>query len=283
MQRKEVIALVLSALSPIESGRPSHLMLRRGAACIIERAQGLMFPEFFAHPADSGCSAYTVADRLLSSLEEEISRAFSLSENGDEEASALAATEIFRALPGIKKMLLTDAEAIYRGDPAASSREEIILSYPGFFAISVYRLAHEFYTRKIPLLPRLMSEYAHSVTGIDIHPGARIGESFCIDHGTGVVIGETATIGRGVKLYQGVTIGAKSFHCDASGDPIKGLKRHPDIGNDCVIYAGATVLGGDTAVGDNCVIGGNVWLTHSVKSGTTVRFDGSTPGKSGNV
>ena len=178
--------------------------------------------------------------------------------------------EVIRALPGIRDVLRTDIEAAYFGDPAACSAEEILLSYPAFDAISIYRIAHRLYTLQVPVIPRIMTEYAHQLTGIDIHPGATIGESFFIDHGTGVVIGETATIGHHVKLYQGVTLGAKSFETDENGNPVKGIKRHPDIGDYVVIYAGATILGGDTVVGDHTVIGGNVWLTHSVPAGSTV-------------
>ena len=184
--------------------------------------------------------------------------------------NASAALRFLRALPGMKAYLETDIQAAYDGDPAAMSTEEIMLAYPAFEAISIYRMAHELYAMKIPMLPRMMTEYAHQITGIDIHPGATIGKYFFIDHGTGVVIGETTTIGDHVKLYQGVTLGAKSFELDANGNPVKGIKRHPDIGNNVVIYAGATILGGSTVIGDGCTIGGNVWLTHSVEAGKTV-------------
>lgn len=177
---------------------------------------------------------------------------------------------VFAALPEIKKTLLTDLEAAYRGDPAATGLDEIILCYPAFTAISTHRLAHVFYLEGVPLLPRLMSEYAHRRTGIDIHPGATIGEAFFIDHGTGVVIGETTIIGKNVKLYQHVTLGAKSFNAEPDGSLVKGIKRHPDIGDRVVIYSGATVLGGNTHIGNDCVIGGNVWLTHSVEAGKMV-------------
>ena len=156
------------------------------------------------------------------------------------------------------------------GDPAAKSFCEVALTYPGFFAISTFRVAHELYAMGVPYLPRMMTEYAHSLTGIDIHPGATIGPYFFIDHGTGVVIGETTVIGERVKLYQGVTLGAKSFAVQSDGTLVKGNKRHPNIGSNVVIYAGATILGGDTYIGDNCVIGGNVWLTHSVEPGKRV-------------
>lgn len=166
--------------------------------------------------------------------------------------------------PEIRKKIQTDIQASYNGDPAAVSTEEILLSYPSIEAISIHRIAHELYKLSVPIIPRIMSEYAHQLTGIDIHPGASIGESFFIDHGTGVVIGETCTIGKNVKIYQGVTLGAKSFPLDEQGNPIKGIKRHPDIEDNVVIYAGATILGGDTKIGHNSMIGGNIWLTQSV-------------------
>ena len=180
------------------------------------------------------------------------------------------ADEIFKRLPDVKALLDTDVQAAYVGDPAAKSTKEVMLAYPAFEAISIFRIAHEFYNLEVPILPRMMTEYAHKNTGIDIHPGATVGEYFFIDHGTGVVIGETTTIGKNVKLYQGVTLGAKSFAVNPDGSLVKGIKRHPDIGNNVVIYAGATILGGNTSIGDNCVIGGNVWLTHSVDAGNTV-------------
>ena len=176
-------------------------------------------------------------------------------------------------LPEVRRILETDAQAAYEGDPAARAPEEIILSYPGFYAVSIYRIAHEFYIRKVPYIARLMTEFAHEKTGIDIHAGATIGEYFFIDHGTGIVIGETTTIGNNVKIYQGVTLGAKSFELDDDGNPIKGIKRHPDIGNNCIIYANATILGGNTKIGDGAVIGGNVWLTHSVPEGQVVYYN----------
>lgn len=189
--------------------------------------------------------------------------------NDHDEAEKLTA-ELIRKLPEIQKTLRTDITAAYQGDPAAKAPDEIILAYPAFMAISAYRIAHGLYMMKVPLIPRIITEYAHSVTGIDIHPGAEIGEYFFIDHGTGVVIGETSTIGRHVKIYQNVTIGAKSFDVEPDGSLVKGIKRHPDIGNNVIIYAGATILGGGTKIGDNCVIGGNVWLTHSVQDGRVV-------------
>ncbi|WP_242916316.1 serine O-acetyltransferase EpsC [Pontibacter liquoris] len=169
------------------------------------------------------------------------------------------ARALMEQLPGIHRLLLDDAEAIANGDPAAQSMEEVIRTYPGFRAVAVYRLAHALYELQVPLLPRVLSEHAHAATGIDIHPGAQIGTHFCIDHGTGVVIGETCRIGNHVKIYQGVTLGALSVD-----KAMARIKRHPTIEHDVVIYAGATILGGNTVVGAHSIIGGNVWLTESV-------------------
>lgn len=181
-----------------------------------------------------------------------------------------AAIALISKLPGIRRLLLTDIEAAYVGDPAAGSYDEVVMSYPFIDAIATHRIAHILYNADIPLIPRVMSERAHSRTGIDIHPGAQIGKYFFIDHGTGVVIGETTTIGQNVKLYQGVTLGALSFPLDEGGNPIKGVKRHPDIEDNVIIYAGATILGGETVVGKASVIGGNVWLTHSIPAGSKI-------------
>ena len=168
-------------------------------------------------------------------------------------------------LPDVRRVLETDVQAAYEGDPAAMSRMEVVMAYPGMYAVTVHRLAHELYLLKVPILPRVMSEIAHSKTGIDIHPGATIGEGFFIDHGTGVVIGETTVIGRNVKLYQGVTLGALSFPKDEkTGMLMKGHKRHPNVEDNVVIYAGATILGGDTTIGHDSEIGGNVWLMESI-------------------
>jgi serine O-acetyltransferase len=178
--------------------------------------------------------------------------------------------ELLKKIPEIRSILSGDIEAAYNGDPAAVSTEEVILSYPCVLAITTYRIAHELYLRGVPLVPRIMSEYIHSQTGIDIHPGAKIGKNFFIDHGTGVVIGETAEIGDNVKIYQGVTLGALSFPKDEEGHIIRGRKRHPTVGNNVVIYSGATLLGADAVVGDDVVIGGNVWITSRVASGTRI-------------
>jgi len=179
------------------------------------------------------------------------------------------AMRFLESIPAIRQVLATDVRAAYEGDPAAESYDEIVFSYPGIFAIMVYRAAHRLFEQQVPLLPRIMTEYAHSITGIDIHPGATIGENFFIDHGTGVVIGETSEIGDRVRLYQGVTLGALSLPKGA-GDRLKGKKRHPTIEDDVIIYAGATILGGKTTIGARSVIGGNVWITQSVPSDTKV-------------
>lgn len=170
-------------------------------------------------------------------------------------------------IPEIRAVLETDVEAAYEGDPAASSKDEIILSYPGLYAISIYRIAHELHKLRIPMIPRIMTEHAHSITGIDIHPGATIGKYFFIDHGTGIVIGETTIIGEHVKIYQGVTLGGISTR---GGQQLKGKKRHPTIGNNVTIYSGASILGGDTVIGDGVVVGGNTFITKSIDEGKTV-------------
>ena len=197
-----------------------------------------------------------------------------VADNEDFEAMAQQkAVDFLRRLPDVRLLLEQDVESAFLGDPAAKSHHEIVFCYPGLEAISVYRLAHEMLLLGIPLIPRMMTECAHSKTGIDIHPGARIGHGFFIDHGTGVVIGETCDIGRNVKLYQGVTLGALSFPRDADGNIIRGMKRHPTLEDEVVVYANATILGGDTVIGKHAVIGSNVWLTQSVAPQTVVSLE----------
>ncbi|HEV3143147.1 MAG TPA: serine acetyltransferase [Gemmataceae bacterium] len=181
--------------------------------------------------------------------------------------------ELLRRLPDLRLVLEQDVNAAYAGDPAAKSHYEIIFCYPGLEAVSIYRVAHELHTLGVPIIPRMMTELAHSKTGIDIHPGAKIGPGFFIDHGTGVVIGETTVIGTNVKLYQGVTLGALSFPRDANGQIIRGKKRHPTLEDEVVVYANATILGGETVVGHHAVIGSNVWLTTSVEPYTSVLLE----------
>jgi len=192
---------------------------------------------------------------------------WSASELSEEAAEITEA--FFGTIPAMRALLETDLQAIYDGDPAAENREEIILAYPGFYAITIYRIAHELYRLGVPMLPRIMSERAHSRTGIDIHPGAQIGASFFIDHGTGIVVGETTVIGEHVKLYQGVTLGAVSTR---AGQGLRGKKRHPTIGNRVTLYACASVLG-DTIIGDCCTIGSNVFITKDVPANTTVSLE----------
>ncbi len=211
---------------------------------------------------------------LQTQLSEQIhlARSYMLQEknmDGAEQAAA-DATAFIQKLPALRAMLALDVQAAVDGDPAARSFDEIIFCYPGFSAIATYRIAHELYRLDVPLLPRIMTEYAHGRTGCDIHPGANIGPSFFIDHATGVVIGETTVIGERVKLYQGVTLGALSFPKDAEGRLLRNTKRHPTIEDEVVIYAGATVLGGETVIGKRAVIGGSCWITHSVPAGTKV-------------
>lgn len=215
-----------------------------------------------------------LVDSIYVGLSEEAEKA--LMYQGDrspEECRSIAQESVLRLLrkiPELRRLLWLDVQAAYDGDPAAKSHEEVMLSYPCITAIATYRVAHELYESGIPLIPRMMTEWAHSQTGIDIHPGAEIGERFFIDHGTGVVIGETTTIGDDVKMYQGVTLGALSFPKGPDGKVVKGGKRHPDIEDGVTIYAEATILGGETRIGKGSVIGGNVWLTSSVPPGTKV-------------
>ena len=180
------------------------------------------------------------------------------------------AIELLKRIPRLRSMLAKDVEAAYAGDPACRTTDEIVLCYPGVMAVTVYRIAHELVQLDVPFLPRMMTEWAHQKTGIDIHPGATIGEYFFIDHGTGVVIGETCEIGNHVKLYQGVTLGALSFPTDADGQVIRGSKRHPTIEDRVVVYANATILGGETVIGSDAVVGSSVWITRSVSPKTTV-------------
>jgi serine O-acetyltransferase len=209
-----------------------------------------------------------LAEQVVSSIRHDCFR-YDLSCQECNEKGHEISLKVLESIPSIRKILATDVRAAFDGDPAAKSYDEIIFSYPGIYAITVYRVAHELYHFEVPLLPRIMTEYAHSKTGIDIHPGAHIDESFVIDHGTGVVIGETATIGKNVRIYQGVTLGALSLTKDAVKQ-LRGKKRHPTIEDDAIIYSGATILGGDTIIGARSVIGGNVWITESVPPDTRV-------------
>ena len=182
--------------------------------------------------------------------------------------------EILSRLPEVRRIVQTDVTAAFHGDPAARTVEEIILAYPCVLAISLQRIAHVMYELSVPLLPRMLTEYGHERTGADIHPGARIGNHFFIDHCTGVVIGETASLGDHVKMYQGVTLGAKSFDLDVEGNPVKGVKRHPDVDDHVTIYAHATILGGDTRIGAHSIVGANVWLLQSIPPHSIAYYKG---------
>ncbi len=260
MERVAEAARTLARNAQAEEGR-SFRGFRQNTEHLTDRLISAMFPSYAAASLSRESALLEASELLIECLDRV------LPPGRDPEAVAGA---LFAALPEVQRQLQTDLAAAYEGDPAAASVDEIILCYPAFPAIAAYRLAHVLYLEKVPLLPRMMTEYAHRTTGIDIHPGATIGDAFFIDHGTGVVIGETTTIGEHVKLYQHVTLGAKSFELGPDGNPVKGIKRHPDIGDRVVIYAGATILGGRTRIGSDCVIGGSVWLTHSVEAGKMV-------------
>ena len=240
---------------------------------ITEKLLDVIFPGFDQQSADDAANHL---DELFSELSDQICRSFKYNCKKDccgkcnaDELAQTAAMTLLKALPEIRETAKEDVRAGYAGDPAATSFDEIILSYPGLKAITIQRLAHVLYLKKIPMIGRMMTEHAHSLTGIDIHPGATLGKGVFIDHGTGVVVGETAILGDHVRIYQGVTLGAVAFPKDACGMLIKGNKRHPTIGNNVTIYSGASVLG-DITIGDNSVIGGNVWLTESLPPGTKI-------------
>jgi serine O-acetyltransferase len=231
------------------------------------------------HMGNVGYHVGDLVDSLHDRLTQQVARAFrhnckARDLEADFEADAqLVAIRLLETIPDLRKVLTEDVEAAYEGDPAAKSLDEIIFCYPGLSAITVFRVAHELHKLKVPLIPRMMTEYAHGKTGIDIHPGATIGRRFFIDHGTGVVIGETTRIGDGVKIYQGVTLGALSFPRDENGEILRNVKRHPTIEDEVVIYANATILGGKTVIGHHSVIGSSAWVTRSVEPYTTVTIE----------
>jgi serine O-acetyltransferase len=247
------------------------------AACA--ELMSLMFPGFRGEPLVHSGDLPEVTRARLRSLQMRLKPEFckSLGQFPPDIATERRADELlagfFAQLPALRKMLWTDIDAAYEGDPAAKSYEEIILAYPALEAISIQRMAHELYLKKLPLIPRIMTEWAHSRTGIDIHPGAIIGSHFFIDHGTGVVIGETTEIGARVKLYHGVTLGARSFAKDEQGKIKKGGKRHPTVEDDVTIYPNSTVLGGETVIGARSTIGGNVFLVQSVPPDSLVSYE----------
>lgn len=253
---------------------------RQAVLDCVDGIRQALFPGYFsaADLHDESVRYYVGAtlDRVIGELEEQITRAIAFAEGHPcaqgspcREGAKNAVRTLMTKLPELQRLVISDVEAAFEGDPALKIKEEAIFSYPGIFAITEQRIAHELYLLDVPLIPRIITEHAHSSTGIDIHPGATIGERFFIDHGTGVVIGETSRIGKRVRIYQGVTLGAKSFPVDANGVPIKGIDRHPIVEDDVVIYAGATILGRIT-IGKGSSIGGNVWLTHGVRPGSRV-------------
>ncbi|HBR19367.1 MAG: serine acetyltransferase [Planctomycetes bacterium GWC2_45_44] len=256
-----------------------NLPLRDKIIDILELLREVVFPGYTgAKDITSSNVGYVVGDivsQIQSGLTEQIERALRHQcrlENCNCDSCSVMAKEVtgymLSRLPKIRKLLKTDIQAAFDGDPAASSLEEIVLSYPGLRAITTHRIAHELYLKNVPLIPRIMSEWAHHETGIDINPGAKIGERFFIDHGTGIVVGETAVIGNNVKMYQGVTLGALA---PAKGQSLRGVKRHPTIEDDVTIYAAATILG-DIVIGKGAIIGGNVWIKESVPAGVIVNM-----------
>ncbi|MCL2046649.1 MAG: serine acetyltransferase [Oscillospiraceae bacterium] len=239
---------------------------------IVGKLRTAMFPSYFGNMPTSATASFwlqSLLDEIHRELAQEIETALLIiaADNCAYLAGEIS-SKLLAKLADLQRLLYKDAQAGFDGDPAAQSVDEVILTYPGFFAVFVYRVAHFLYTEKVPLIPRMMSEYAHSITGIDIHPGAEIGEDFFIDHGTGVVIGETAIIGNRVKIYQGVTLGAMSTQ---KGQGLKNVKRHPNIQDNVTIYSGASILGGDTVIGEGVVVGGNAFILKSVPARTVVR------------
>ena len=255
------------------SNLPSEASVNQLAAELMH----LLFPGFFETEPMTKRQVADLTVRRLDGirrrLEDDIEKSLRFARHArPEEAAATLTMELLHRLPALRHVVQSDVQAAYIGDPAARSLEEIILAYPCVLVISLQRIAHELYRLGVPLLPRMLTEYAHERTGADIHPGAQIGAHFFIDHCTGVVIGETARLGDHVKIYQGVTLGAKSFTVDSDGHPVKGVKRHPDIGDHVTIYAHATILGGTTVIGEHSVVGANVWLLDSIPPHSIAAF-----------
>ena len=249
-------------------GKKLRLPDRSAIISLIKELRRLFFPAYFGDPQLMALPAENYAALLLERIETALTTQIALALPEEESSQASRITQsIVAELPRIQQVLLTDIEATFDGAPAAANKEEIIFAYPGLFAIFVYRIAHELYLRQVPMIPRMMTEYAHSRTGIDIHPGAQIGPWFFIDHGTGIVIGETTVIGSHVKLYQGVTLGALSPRAGHASLP---GKRHPTVCDYVTIYSGASILGGKTVIGEHSVVGGNAFLTDSVADNTRV-------------
>jgi serine O-acetyltransferase len=269
-----------ASLSSRSSSGRLVLPSRDAVVEIVESLRGVFFPGYFGtsdiHDESVHYFVGATLARVLNLLEEQVRRAIAFAEKHDFETCAHCGefadgvTRVFLGrLPAVRELAASDVDAAYEGDPALKLKDEAIFSYPGVLATTNQRIAHELHVLGVPLIPRMITEHAHTITGIDIHPGAAIGEKFFIDHGTGVVIGETSVIGKRVRLYQGVTLGAKSFPLDASGNPIKGIDRHPIVEDDVVIYSGATILGRIT-IGKGSSIGGNVWVTQSVPPGSKI-------------
>jgi serine O-acetyltransferase len=280
---KDIVS-TYDAVSKINHLGDRPLPSRESVTEVIDGLKEILYPGYFGrrhftaenitfHIGDRAYQVYRIlSEQIYLSILHECRRL--KTECGHcEELASETALEFLGRIPHVRRMLEDDVEAAYAGDPAARSADEIIFSYPGLEAVTVFRLAHELWNLKVPLLPRIMTEIAHSATGIDIHPGATIGRSFFIDHGTGVVIGETSHLGDRVRIYQGVTLGALSFPKDDSGQLIRGRKRHPTVEDDVILYSGATILGGETVVGHGSTIGGNVWLTHSVPPNSIVMIE----------
>jgi len=278
LERKIVDDLLLSyqevgGINRIDS---ANLPSRPAIAALCEGLMQILFPGFLETEAVESENleeeTAQVLSKIVYALEKEIKRSLRLlsEENLKVKDPKDLASDFLSELPNIRGLLRTDVEAAYEGDPAAQSFEEIILAYPCLEAIAIQRMSHVLYYFGIPLIPRMMTEWAHSKTGIDIHPGAKIGSHFFIDHGTGVVIGETCVIGSHVKLYHGVTLGARSFQKDNEGNPIKGIKRHPNVGDNVVIYPGATILGGETVIGARSTIGANAFIMNSIDEDSLV-------------
>jgi len=271
-QEQKIEALVDAILADYAHGReidriePFRHPDKDAVADILDKLRRLMYPGYFREKNYNIYNAKHNLSVLIEDVMFNLSRQISLA-IGDEEKGQALSLAFLNRIPQVRALLQTDLQAAFDGDPAAKSMEEIICSYPGLYAITVYRLAHELYTLGVPMLPRMMTEYAHSATGIDIHPGATIGDYFFIDHGTGIVIGETTVIGQRVKIYQGVTLGGLSTR---GGQSLRGIKRHPTISDDVTIYANASILGGDTVIGKGCVIGSSAFITKSVEPGTKV-------------
>jgi len=282
---EDVLARVVDQLcaASAESNRAGGRLVLPSRDVVLQCVEGLrqaLFPGYFGatdlHDKSLHYYVGAILDRVFHQLGEQVARAVAFVDGHDvatcdhcRQRADQATVSLLAELPELRRLLASDVEAAFEGDPALKVKEEAIFSYPGVHAVIEQRIAHALYTLDVPLIPRIISEHAHGETGIDIHPGARIGERFFIDHGTGVVIGETCRIGDRVRIYQGVTLGAKSFPLDAAGHPIKGIDRHPIVEDDVVIYAGATILG-RVVIGAGSSIGGNVWLTHGVPPGSRV-------------